>query len=210
MLKVIGLGLGFRDTDGRHLGIKKRGPRKVGVIHLAAAAKHGVLEGDFGLGLGRVCVLVALQDVADREDADRVSLQQFIDLDTVFRVSMDSHGLEVQVLDVGEAGRGAEDLCGRDLSTLAGVPVLVNADFLIAALLDVLDQRSPLDGDALSGEHAGDVPGDFGILAGEHPVLIGQNGHFRSEPGEDLGELHADRTGPDDGQALGHLGERPE
>ncbi len=60
MLEVFRLGLGFGDTDGRHLGIKKRGPRQVGVIDLAAAAQHGVLEGDFGLGLGRVGILVPL------------------------------------------------------------------------------------------------------------------------------------------------------
>ncbi len=139
-----------------------------------------------------------------------MGLEQLVDLDAVFRVGMDSHGLEVQVLDVGKAGRRTQDLRGRDFSTLAGLPILVNADFQIAALFDFLDQRPPLDGDALSGEHAGDVPGDFGILAGEHLVLITQHRDFRSQPGKNLGELHAYRTAADDCETLWYLGQRPE
>ena len=52
---------------------------------------------------------------------------------------MDAHGLEVQVLDVGESGRGAEDLRGGDLARSPVSAVHVNADFPIAALLDLLD-----------------------------------------------------------------------
>ena len=96
------------------------------------------------------------------------------------------------------------------VGVLAAVAVAVVADLLAVPHLDLIDGRPPLDGDPFPGEHAGDMAGDFRVLTGEDLFLFGQDGHPGAEPGEDLGELHADRAGTDHNQALGNRRQRPE
>ena len=93
---------------------------------------------------------------------------------------------------------------------LTRLAVAEDADLLAAPHLHLLDGHPAPDVDPLAGEHAGHVAGDFGVLAREHAILIGEHRHLRAESREDLGELQADRTGADDDQAVGNARQRPE
>ena len=155
-----------------------------------------------GLADGDVLEGEDADDVAESPHAVLVGLQVFVDENVAAGVEVEAGVLEVEEVAVGSAAGGDEDLIGQDgfrgRSVLRGE---VDADAREVAG-DALDPGAEVDVVAVLVA-LGELCADFGVFTREESIGGFEDGDFRTERAEEVGEFTGDVAAADDGEVAG-------
>ena len=168
-------------------------------IDFARFAKDGVAEGGAALLGGDVGELHATGYVAGGPDVRRRGAELLVDGDPA-ALCVDTNRFQVEVGGLGHAASGDEYFVDVDAERVALMGQQQRPGAVLIAA-DIFDLGGGVDVYAVPVQDALQHVGDLFVF-GRHD--LGQHleqCHLGSEAGEDLGELGADRSGADDGEA---------
>ena len=166
---------------------------------MPSAASEHVLDRDPGLVLSRRRELRADRDVARGPDPLDGRALSVID-DDVAAIGLDARALRRELLRVRHPPGGEQNASDAHLSA-----AVERRDRRVALAGERLDGRIEHDLDALGLECGVQLVRCFGIGARRDLRVAVHDRHARTEAGEDLCELEADRAAADDEQRLGYL-----
>ena len=200
-LDILGLGLGFGETDAGDFGVGVDDARDDGVVHVAMLTGEVLGDGN-ALVFGLVGEHGAGDDVTDGVDAWKVGLEMRVDDDAAAFIELEAGFLGAEAGRISLAANGDEDLVGHKFEGLTIAfdrkggtrGTLFHAGDLGAHLeFNPLFLKSTLRG-------LGDVR-VIGRSADGRQHL--DDGDLRAETGPDGTELKADGAGTDDDHLFG-------
>ena len=201
-----GAGLGLRHADPAEGRVGEEGVGRQAVGHLPVAAVQQVRGEDLVVVVGGVGEGAAAVALAERPDAGDVGGELVVDRDDAALVRFNASGVEAEVVGVGLAAHGEEDV-GAELLGRAFGAVDVHGDpAVVAGEADAL--RVGADAHALVLEDAAHGLRDVGVLAADDLGPLLDHRHLGAQAAEGLGELEADVAAADDDEVAGQLFER--
>ena len=138
--------------------------------------------------------------VTDGVNARDAGAHEVVDLDGAAFGELDAGGLQAVPLDPRGEADGLQDSVGLEHGGLATLGRTHRDLDLVSRVVDRLDLGAGHDLDAELLVGPGEFLGDLGILVGDHPVKVLDDGDLGAVVGQDVGELGADgaRTSDDD------------
>ena len=202
-----GAGLGLRHADAAERRVGEEGVGGQAVGHLAVGAVQQVRGEDLVVVVGGVGEGAAAVALAERPDAGDVGGESVVDRDDAALVRGNARGVEAEVVGVGLAAHGEEDV-GAELLGRAFGAVDVHGDAVRrsgAKRMHSAWVRMRTPSSSRMRRTASETSGSSRPMTWR-PLL--DHRHLGAQAAEGLGELEADVAAADDDEVAGQLFER--